>query len=74
MAHGANQLPTIVAELQATDNRLLNESCLLAELLEHDGDSKAASAILTTSVSKTPSEKIILLDQQVRLLKRILPR
>lgn len=70
MAHGANQLPTIVAELQATDNRLLNESCLLAELLEQDGDSKAASAILTTSVSKTPSEKIILLDQQVRLLKK----
>ena len=30
MAHGANQLPTVVAEVQATDHRALTDSCHLA--------------------------------------------
>ncbi len=65
-----DQLMPLIASLKEESPRSLNDSCLLADLLERNGESQAATATLEAASGETPEAKLLVLTQRIRLLKQ----
>ncbi len=66
VARRAGNLPECIAELRAADRLSIQETCVLAELLDESGDRAEADALLA---AVTGEDARLALNQQIRLFR-----